>query len=306
MIHRHVKSGNLYNVLGPARIVAHNLLHDCALVVLAQNQKGEMRLLEHNSLAVSGYRVIGSCMIQTKEPLYNGTEVLIYCNITTGQLYARLQSEFNDGRFAPPFDGFDDAPVAKPRVHAVVAAEKIVDAILRDLLVTIFENDAGVERSFEEYKFRARDFVVRTLNGEIEEPATRFKRGDPVQKVGGDYTFEGIVVSVFPKLSGQERYVVEDDRGVLHVYSEKNLTDAPERVSKSLRFPVGGNRMITQGMVDEALGNAELNADPEFFAQTSLAIAVDMATCSSDFELCDPESIVAMIDNWKARHGYST
>lgn len=51
----------------------------------------------------------------------------------------------------------------------------------------------------------------------------QFKIGDKVEKVGGDYTFVGIVVSVFQKLSGAVRFVVEDDRGVLHVYSEKNL-----------------------------------------------------------------------------------
>lgn len=50
-----------------------------------------------------------------------------------------------------------------------------------------------------------------------------FKVGDEVYKIGGDYSFEGIVVSAFKKLSGAERFVVEDDRGVLHVYSEKNL-----------------------------------------------------------------------------------
>lgn len=46
---------------------------------------------------------------------------------------------------------------------------------------------------------------------------------DKVEKVGGDYTFVGTVVSKFEKLSGAIRFVVEDDRGVLHVYSEKNL-----------------------------------------------------------------------------------
>lgn len=50
-----------------------------------------------------------------------------------------------------------------------------------------------------------------------------FAVGDFVEKIGGDYTFIGTVVSVFPKLSGSIRYVVEDDRGVLHIYSEKNL-----------------------------------------------------------------------------------
>lgn len=51
----------------------------------------------------------------------------------------------------------------------------------------------------------------------------QFKTGDLVSKVGGDYTFDGTVVAVFTKLSGSIRLVVEDDRGVLHVYSEKNL-----------------------------------------------------------------------------------
>jgi hypothetical protein len=47
--------------------------------------------------------------------------------------------------------------------------------------------------------------------------------GNKVEKVGGDYTFVGIVVAAFKKLSGVERFVVEDDRGVLHVYSERIL-----------------------------------------------------------------------------------
>ena len=59
-----------------------------------------------------------------------------------------------------------------------------------------------------------------------------FDAGEEVEKVGGDYTFKGIIVSRFNKLSGLIRYVVEDDRGVLHIYSFKNLrrivnTDQP-------------------------------------------------------------------------------
>jgi hypothetical protein len=57
--------------------------------------------------------------------------------------------------------------------------------------------------------------------------------GDKVEKVGGDYTFVGTVVSVFEKLSGAVRLVVEDDRGVLHVYSEKNLKMVVENESIS-------------------------------------------------------------------------
>ena len=49
------------------------------------------------------------------------------------------------------------------------------------------------------------------------------KIGDKVIKVGGDYTFDGTVVSVFTKLSGKIRVVVEDNRGILHIFSEANL-----------------------------------------------------------------------------------
>ena len=51
----------------------------------------------------------------------------------------------------------------------------------------------------------------------------KFTVGDLVEKVGGDYTFSGQVVAVFEKISGQVRIVVEDDRGILHIFSEKNL-----------------------------------------------------------------------------------
>jgi hypothetical protein len=50
-----------------------------------------------------------------------------------------------------------------------------------------------------------------------------FEVGDAVKKVGGDYSFDGTVVSVFKKLSGNIRLVVEDDRGILHIFSETNL-----------------------------------------------------------------------------------
>lgn len=53
--------------------------------------------------------------------------------------------------------------------------------------------------------------------------ASGFELGDEVHKVGGDYAFQGWIVAKFNKRSGVVRYVVEDDRGVLHVYSEKNL-----------------------------------------------------------------------------------
>lgn len=51
----------------------------------------------------------------------------------------------------------------------------------------------------------------------------QFKFGDKVENIDGDYTFDGEIVVAFRKISGAVRYVVEDDRGALHIYSEKNL-----------------------------------------------------------------------------------
>jgi len=51
----------------------------------------------------------------------------------------------------------------------------------------------------------------------------KFPVGTPVEKIGGDYQFSGVVVSVFKKLSGLIRYVVEDERGLLFIFNENNL-----------------------------------------------------------------------------------
>ena len=66
------------------------------------------------------------------------------------------------------------------------------------------------------------------MNQSIRLP---FKNGDKVKKVGGDYTFEGEIVSGFFKKSGVIRYVVEDDRGCLHIFStnQLQLQQEPER-----------------------------------------------------------------------------
>ena len=60
----------------------------------------------------------------------------------------------------------------------------------------------------------------------IRNMKAQFNVGDKVSKVGGDYRFDGTVRAVFEKESGAIRLVVEDDRGILHIYSEKNLVHA--------------------------------------------------------------------------------
>lgn len=52
----------------------------------------------------------------------------------------------------------------------------------------------------------------------------KFNVGDLVVKETGDYTFEGWVISVFMKRSGKVRYVVENPQGILHIFSNGNLT----------------------------------------------------------------------------------
>lgn len=47
--------------------------------------------------------------------------------------------------------------------------------------------------------------------------------GDRVIKDHGDYTFEGEVRAIVVKRSGQYRYVVEDDRGLLFIFSAYDL-----------------------------------------------------------------------------------
>jgi hypothetical protein len=54
-----------------------------------------------------------------------------------------------------------------------------------------------------------------------EEPT--FDVGEYVSKLRGDYSFDGVVVAAFNKLSGARRYVVENRDGVLHIFSGSNL-----------------------------------------------------------------------------------
>jgi hypothetical protein len=49
--------------------------------------------------------------------------------------------------------------------------------------------------------------------------------GDRVEKIGGDYTFRGVVVAVFCKRSGVVRVVVENDDGILHIFSPGQLCE---------------------------------------------------------------------------------
>ena len=51
----------------------------------------------------------------------------------------------------------------------------------------------------------------------------RYPVGSHVEKTKGDYVYGGTVVSTFRKLSGVLRYVVEDHRGLLFIFNERQL-----------------------------------------------------------------------------------
>lgn len=55
------------------------------------------------------------------------------------------------------------------------------------------------------------------------------KEGDEVIKDKGDYTFEGKVVSVFYKLNGSIRVVVENEAGILHIFNPLQLKSKEEQ-----------------------------------------------------------------------------
>jgi hypothetical protein len=58
--------------------------------------------------------------------------------------------------------------------------------------------------------------------------------GDRVRKTMGvtDYTFEGVIVSVFTKRNGVFRYVIEDDRGLLVIMAPHEVERWPHQVER--------------------------------------------------------------------------
>lgn len=48
----------------------------------------------------------------------------------------------------------------------------------------------------------------------------KYIAGQRFEKVGGDYQFEGTIVSVFTKLNGKIRYVGENRDGLLFIFNE--------------------------------------------------------------------------------------
>ena len=56
----------------------------------------------------------------------------------------------------------------------------------------------------------------------MQEEEAKMQIGDKVEKISG-YRFIGTVVSVFKKVTGEERLIVENSDGLLHIFKEENL-----------------------------------------------------------------------------------
>lgn len=56
-----------------------------------------------------------------------------------------------------------------------------------------------------------------------DESGEAMKLGDRVQKTTGDYRYNGVIVAKFKKLSGVERFVVENHDGMLFIFNENQL-----------------------------------------------------------------------------------
>jgi hypothetical protein len=68
-----------------------------------------------------------------------------------------------------------------------------------------------------------------------EVPQSPIAVGSRVIKTSGDYTFEGTVVAALKKRSGVQRYVVEDDRGLLLIMSQAQIAATTGRRETAAR-----------------------------------------------------------------------
>ena len=52
----------------------------------------------------------------------------------------------------------------------------------------------------------------------------KYKVGDKVRKISGDYQMDGVVIGTMTTTRGKERYAVEHEPyGIIHIYNEGNL-----------------------------------------------------------------------------------
>lgn len=120
----------------------------------------------------------------------------------------------------------------------------------------------------------------------VTEP---FTIGEMVSKVGGDYRFDGRVVSRFYKISGALRYVVEDDRGVLHVYSHKNLRKSERNDGVAQRIEHGDSTSGVAGSNPAAVTTAPAPAVCEWVEQTHPRTGNWLKGCDGELRWIDKQ-----------------
>jgi hypothetical protein len=126
---------------------------------------------------------------------------------------------------------------------------------------------------------------------------TTFKVGDLVKKSSG-YKFYGIVVSRFKKrCSSEERVVVQDLNGVLHIYSDANLTIFRSQNWVPIEDAIDKNRIFfddkNPGEISSRLkvfikwGSHFEHADPYYFTKWIYTLGISM-----NFYKCTEEDII--------------
>lgn len=110
-----------------------------------------------------------------------------------------------------------------------------------------------------------------------------FNVGDDVAKTSGDYRYRGIVVAAFRKRCGLERYVVENDDGILFIFNERQLelVDrredekrgwqlAPKEIQKQIAEITKRHVSTGYGEATDELFMASLSEDIEQLVQSLL------------------------------------
>jgi hypothetical protein len=67
-------------------------------------------------------------------------------------------------------------------------------------------------------------YTVGQVCGDCMHEGMPFNYYDEVEKTGGDYYFRGLVTCMFRKRKGPWRVIVENDDGVVHIFSPRQLT----------------------------------------------------------------------------------
>ena len=125
--------------------------------------------------------------------------------------------------WVPPFRALL-ARLAEPAPDEPRLGEKIPGEEISRLLHSYDKplNSAGLEGAQK----RGDERVASVLR--LGDKA-RFHLGQRVIKTGGDYTFDGWVVSVWRKRSGKLRYCVENEAGLVHIFNEGQLSAYEEK-----------------------------------------------------------------------------